>query len=104
MGRTSSEALQRVDATNRMGLKAPGILTFLLSFIVMLAVLFAKYFGASIPGLNGDVTQFAGLLGALDSGSWRPVIDSVVPLEEAATAVESMAAAQHFGKLVLSCS
>ena len=62
MARSSAETMHAVETTNRMGLKAPGILTFLLSFVIMLAVLFAKYFGASIPGLSGDVTQFAGLL------------------------------------------
>lgn len=45
-----------------MGLSTPRLLTFLLSFVIMLAVLFARYFGATIPGLTGDVTQFAGLL------------------------------------------
>ena len=64
MARTHAETMQIVETTNRMGLKAPGILTFLLSFVLMLAVLFAKYFGASIPGLTHDVTQFAGLLAA----------------------------------------
>jgi amino acid transporter len=62
MARTHTEAFHAVEGTNRMGLKAPGLLTFLLSFVIMLAVMFAKYFGASIPGLSGDVTQFAGLL------------------------------------------
>jgi NADPH:quinone reductase-like Zn-dependent oxidoreductase len=64
------------------------------------------YFGQwSLLGTTmGSPSDFAGLLAALDSGSWRPVIDSVVPLREAATAVEAMATAQHFGKLVLSCS
>ena len=64
MARTHAETMQIVETTNRMGLKAPGILTFLLSFVLMLAVMFAKYFGASIPGLTHDVTQFAGLLAA----------------------------------------
>ena len=40
---------------------------------------------------------------ALKLGGADLVIDSVVPLAEAATAVESMATARHFGKLVLSC-
>jgi heme/copper-type cytochrome/quinol oxidase subunit 3 len=57
--RTHSEAMHVVDTTNRMGLKAPGILTFLLSFVIVLA---AKYFSAAIPGLSSDTTQFAGLL------------------------------------------
>ena len=38
MARTHAETVQLVETTNRMGLKAPGILTFLLSFILMLAV------------------------------------------------------------------
>ena len=64
MARAHAEALQAVEMTNRMGLKAPGILTFLVSFVIMTAVLGAKYFNATIPGLTGDVTQFAGLLAA----------------------------------------
>jgi hypothetical protein len=62
MARPHVEALQAVETTNRMGLKAPGLLTFLVSFVIMLAVLASKYFSASIPGLTGEVTQFAGLL------------------------------------------
>ena len=64
MARAHAEAVQMVETTNRMGLKAPGILTFIISLTVMLAVMFAKYFGATIPGLTGEATQFAGLLGA----------------------------------------
>ena len=47
-----------------MALKAPGILVFLLSIILSLAVLFARYFGATVPFLTGDVTQFYGMLAA----------------------------------------
>ena len=47
-----------------MVLKAPGILTFLLSIVLALAVLFARYFGASVPLLTGDVAHFYGLLEA----------------------------------------
>ncbi|MEI7761051.1 MAG: zinc-binding dehydrogenase [Thermoleophilia bacterium] len=63
------------------------------------------YFGQwSLLGtMMGSPADFAGLLGALDSGTWRPVIDSVVPLAEAATALETMASGVHFGKLVLAC-
>jgi hypothetical protein len=57
-----AETIHVVDSSSRMGLKAPSMITFLLSLMLMMAVLFAKYFGASIPGLSGDVTQFAGLL------------------------------------------
>lgn len=47
-----------------MVLKAPGILTFLLSIILALAVLFAKFFGATVPLLTGETTHFYGLLAA----------------------------------------
>ena len=47
-----------------MALKAPGILIFLLSIILALAVLFARYFGATVPFLTGDGTQFYGMLAA----------------------------------------
>jgi len=64
------------------------------------------YFGQwSLLGtMMGSPADFAGLLGALESGDWRPVIDSVHPLAEAATALATMAAGSHFGKLVLACS
>jgi len=45
-----------------MGLSTPSLITFLLSFVITMAVLFAKYFGAAIPGFTGDSMQFAGLL------------------------------------------
>ncbi|MBU2532990.1 MAG: hypothetical protein KKB37_09640 [Alphaproteobacteria bacterium] len=45
-----------------MGLSSPSLITFLLSFVVAMAVLFAKYFGAAIPGLTDDGMQFAGML------------------------------------------
>ncbi len=63
------------------------------------------YFGQfSLLGtMMGSPADFEGLLGALESGSWRPVIDSVRPLSDAAGAVEAMASGNHFGKLVLSC-
>ena len=60
--RSHAEAMHAVETTNRMGLKAPGILTFQLSFVIVLAVMGAKYFAAAIPGLTSDATQFAGLL------------------------------------------
>ena len=52
----------------------------------------------------GSPRDFAGLLAALERGSWRPVIDSVRPLAEAAAAHERMEAGAHFGKLVLRVS
>jgi zinc-binding alcohol dehydrogenase/oxidoreductase len=64
------------------------------------------YFGQwSLLGtMMGSPADFEGLLGALESGTWRPVIDSVLPLADAARAVETMASGQHFGKLVLACN
>jgi zinc-binding alcohol dehydrogenase/oxidoreductase len=64
------------------------------------------YFGQwSLLGtMMGSPSDFAGLLGALESGSWRPVVDSVVPLADAASALATMKAGSHFGKLVLSCA
>jgi hypothetical protein len=47
-----------------MALKAPGILVFLLSIVLALAVLFAKFFGATVPLLTQETTQFYGLLAA----------------------------------------
>ncbi len=63
------------------------------------------YFGQlSLLGtMMGSPADFTGLLTAIDSSAWRPVIDSVRPLSEAAGAVEAMASGAHFGKLVLSC-
>ena len=63
------------------------------------------YFGQwSLLGtMMGSPADFAGLLGALEDGAWRPVIDSVLPLAEAATALAKMESGHHFGKLVLSC-
>lgn len=49
----------------------------------------------------GSPREFAALLRAIDEGSWRPVIDSVRPLAEAAAAHERMEAEAHLGKLVL---
>ena len=37
-----------------MGLKAPGILTFMLSVIITVVVLVAMFFGANIPLLKGN--------------------------------------------------
>ena len=61
MAKAHAETHQIMEASTRMGLKAPGMITFLVSFIAMMAVMFAKFFGAQIPGLN-EHTQFAGLL------------------------------------------
>ena len=37
-----------------MGLKAPGIITFLLSVILTVTVLIIKFFGAEIPFVTGN--------------------------------------------------
>jgi hypothetical protein len=47
-----------------MALKAPGILVFTLSIVLALAVLFSRFFGATIPYLTGDTTQFYAMWGA----------------------------------------
>ena len=46
----------------KMGLSAPNLLTFLISFVIVLAVVFAKYFGAAIPDLSSEAAPFIGLL------------------------------------------
>lgn len=48
------------QGTGSMALKAPGILTFLTSVILVVAVLMIKLFGASVPWLSGH--EFWGLL------------------------------------------
>jgi len=45
-----------------MALKAPGILTFMLSVILTVTVLIIKFFGANIPLLTGN--EFWALLAA----------------------------------------
>ena len=52
----------------------------------------------------GSGRDFAGLLRMVDTGVWRPVIDSVRPLAEAEAAHDRMKSGQHFGKLVLAVS
>jgi zinc-binding alcohol dehydrogenase/oxidoreductase len=52
----------------------------------------------------GGPDDMAALLRMLAVGSWRPVIDSVHPLADAAAAVERMVSGAQFGKLVLTCS
>ncbi len=45
-----------------MGLTAPGIITFMVSVILTVCALMAKYFGAQIPLIQGH--EFWALLGA----------------------------------------
>jgi hypothetical protein len=46
--------------TGTMALKAPGIITFLISVVLVVAVLMIKFAGANVPGLTGH--EFWGLL------------------------------------------
>ena len=66
----------------------------------------AFYFGQfSVLGTTmGSPRDFAGLLRAIGDEPWKPVIDSVRPLAEAAAAHERLESAAHFGKLVLEIS
>jgi hypothetical protein len=61
MTKQHAPATHLMEANAHMGLKSPGLLTFLVSFVVMMAVIFAKFFGAKIPGLN-EHTEFAGMM------------------------------------------
>jgi zinc-binding alcohol dehydrogenase/oxidoreductase len=49
----------------------------------------------------GSPGDFQRLLKMVEEGSWRPVIEGVWPLAEAAAAHERMRGGEHFGKLVL---
>ena len=49
----------------------------------------------------GSARDFAGLLRAVATQTWTPVVDSVRPLAEAADAHAREEAGEHFGKLVL---
>lgn len=57
-----------------MGLKAPGILTFMLSVILTVTVLMIKFFGADIPFITGNefwallFAQFMLILGCIMRG------------------------------------
>jgi hypothetical protein len=46
--------LRGEEGAHDMGLKAPGIITFMLSVILTVIVLMSKFFGAEIPGLTGN--------------------------------------------------
>jgi NADPH:quinone reductase-like Zn-dependent oxidoreductase len=49
----------------------------------------------------GSARDFAGLLAAVGSGEWAPVLDSTRPLADAREAHARVEAGLHFGKLVL---
>jgi NADPH:quinone reductase-like Zn-dependent oxidoreductase len=62
------------------------------------------YFGQhSILGTTmGSPRDFAGLLRLVEAHpGWRPAVEAVLPLDEAAAAHERMERREHFGKLVL---
>jgi hypothetical protein len=42
------------EGVGDVGLKAPGILTFMISVILAVIVLVSTFFGADIPGLKGN--------------------------------------------------
>ena len=46
--------MKLVKGGDHMGLKAPGILTFMFSVILTVVVLIMKFFQAQIPFLNGN--------------------------------------------------
>jgi hypothetical protein len=50
------------DNMRTMILKAPGILTFLVSILLALGILYARYFARDVPFLMGDASQFYGML------------------------------------------
>jgi zinc-binding alcohol dehydrogenase/oxidoreductase len=64
------------------------------------------YFGQwSLLGtMMGSPEDFTALMAAAQHGAWRPVVDSVRPLAEVATALGALESGSQFGKLVLSCS
>jgi NADPH:quinone reductase-like Zn-dependent oxidoreductase len=51
--------------------------------------------------MMGSPDDFAGLLRMVETGSWRPVIDSTFPLAEADAARDRLEGPDHFGKIVL---
>lgn len=71
-GRTAGAPTREMKT---MSLKAPGILTFMLSVIITVVVLVAMFFGASIPLLKGNefwallVAQLVLILGCLMRGA-----------------------------------
>lgn len=64
----------------------------------------ALYFGQhSVLGTTlGDATDFASFLSMVEEGDWRPVIDEVMPLDQAGPAHRRLEERSHLGKLALS--
>ncbi len=46
------------EGTRNMGLKAPGIITFMISVILAVVTLMVVFFGAEIPGIKGHELAF----------------------------------------------
>jgi hypothetical protein len=46
--------LKNLEGGRDVGLKAPGIITFMVSVILAVIVLVSTFFGADIPGLKGN--------------------------------------------------
>jgi len=61
------------------------------------------YFGqlSMLGTAMGSPRDFAGLMEMVIEGNWKPVLDSVRPLEEAGAALERLESGDHFGKLAL---
>jgi hypothetical protein len=59
---TKAAAVGTSRGVGDMGLKAPGIVTFMLSVILTVTVLIIKFFGAEIPFVTGN--EFWALLAA----------------------------------------
>lgn len=51
--------------------------------------------------LVGDRERFEAMNRAIETGRLQPVVDSVVPFEDARDAFERMARGEHFGKIVI---
>jgi zinc-binding alcohol dehydrogenase/oxidoreductase len=69
---------------------------------VELDVRFVYLNWVSILGTTmGSSRDFAALLEKAEHGDWAPVVDSVRPVADAASAHDRMKACEHFGKLVL---
>lgn len=49
----------------------------------------------------GSPEEFASLLAHLQTAAWRPVVDSVYPLEQLAAAADRLASRDRFGKVVV---
>jgi hypothetical protein len=58
---------KNAEGVRTVGLKAPSIITFMLSVILAVIVLMSTFFGAEIPGLKGN--ELSGHCSALTPSS-----------------------------------